>query len=130
MIEAVRYGFANYMNFDGRTDRATFWWWVLAVFLAAVAASILDDGLSTGGVDPFGLLLTLGLFLPHLGMAIRRLHDTGRSGWWVLIGLIPLLGLLVLIYFYVQPSDPAGEKYDPPAPSPMPPEPGEPPTAG
>ncbi|MDP3382232.1 MAG: DUF805 domain-containing protein [Phenylobacterium sp.] len=130
MIEAVRYGFANYMNFDGRTNRATFWWWVLAVFLAAIAASILDDGLAPGGVEPFGLLLTLGLFLPHLGMAIRRLHDTGRSGWWVLIGLIPLLGLLVLIYFYVQPSDPAGEKYDPPAPAPMPPEPGEPPTAG
>ena len=130
MIEAVRYGFANYMNFDGRTDRPTFWWWVLAVFLAAIAASILDDGLAPGGVEPFGLLLTLGLFLPHLGMAIRRLHDTGRSGWWVLIGLIPLLGLLVLIYFYVQPSDPAGEKYDPPAPAPMPPEPGEPPTAG
>ncbi|MAK81635.1 DUF805 domain-containing protein [Phenylobacterium sp.] len=123
MIEAVRYGFANYMNFDGRTDRATFWWWVLAVFLAAIAASILDDGLASGGVEPFTLLLTLGLFLPHLGMAIRRLHDTGRSGWWVLIGLIPLIGLLVLIFFYVQPSNPDGEKYDPPGPSPMPPEP-------
>lgn len=123
MIEAVKYGLANYMNFEGRTGRATFWWWVLAVVLAAIAASILDDGLSTGDIDPFSTLLTLGLLLPNLGMAVRRLHDTGRSGWWVLINLIPLIGTLVLIFFYIQPSDPAGEKYDPPGPAPMPPEP-------
>ena len=64
MIEAVKYGLANYVNFEGRTGRATFWWWVLAVVLAAIVASILDEGLGAGDLEPFGLLLTLGLFRP------------------------------------------------------------------
>ncbi|MDP1616237.1 DUF805 domain-containing protein [Phenylobacterium sp.] len=123
MIEAVKYGLANYVNFEGRTGRATFWWWTLAVFLAAVVAGILDEALGAGGIEPFGLLLVLGTFLPHLAMAVRRLHDTGRSGWWLLIVLIPLIGMLVLIFFYVQPSNPAGEKFDAAGPAPMPPEP-------
>ncbi|MDX5392303.1 MAG: DUF805 domain-containing protein [Caulobacteraceae bacterium] len=129
MIEAVKHGLANYMNFEGRTGRSTFWWWILAVFLAAIVAGILDAGLSAGDLEPFSLLLTLGLFLPNLAMSVRRLHDTGRTGWWVLIGLIPIIGFLVLIFFYVQPSNPAGEKYDPPQPAEMPPEPPSPPAA-
>jgi len=76
MIEAVKYGLANYVNFNGRTGRATFWWWVLAVILAAIVASILDEGLGAGDIEPFSLLLGLALFLPHLAMAVRRLHDT------------------------------------------------------
>ena len=123
MIEAVKYGLANYVNFEGRTGRATFWWWVLAVILAAIVAGILDEGLGAGDMEPFSLLLGLAVFLPNLAMGARRLHDTGRSAWWLLIGLIPLIGLLVLIFFYVQPSNPAGEKYDAPGPAPMPPEP-------
>ena len=106
MIEAVKYGFANYARFDGRTGRATFWWWVLAVVLAFLAAGILDGGLARGRMQPFSMLLTLVIFLPHLAMAVRRLHDTNRTGWWVLLGLIPLVGTIILIIFYVQPSDP------------------------
>ncbi|MBC7167561.1 DUF805 domain-containing protein [Phenylobacterium sp.] len=123
MIEAVKYGFANYARFDGRTDRATFWWWVLAVVLAFLAATILDGGLANGRMEPFSTLLVLVIFLPHLAMGVRRLHDINRTGWWVLASLIPFFGTLLLLYFYVQPSHPAGERFDPPGPAPMPPEP-------
>lgn len=123
MIEAVKYGLANYVNFEGRTGRATFWWWVLAVVIASVVAGILDTGLAGDDREPFSILLWLALFLPNLAMAARRLHDTGRSAWWLLINLIPVIGLLVLLFFFVQPSNPAGEKYDAAGPAPLPPEP-------
>ena len=74
----------------------------------------------------FGLVLGLAITEVLGGFSrVMKMRGTVHVGW-----LVPLLGLLVLIYFYVQPSDPAGEKYDPPGPAPLPPEPGEPPAAG
>lgn len=109
MIEAVRYGLSHYADFRGRTPRATFWWWVLAVILVSIVVRILDVMLTGGFTDdpraePLSLILSLGLLIPNLAMSVRRLHDTGRSGWWLLLALIPLIGALILIYFYVQPS--------------------------
>ena len=109
MLEAVRYGLSNYVNFQGRTGRATFWWWVLAVFLFSFALALLDEIILGGGsgiadTGPLQALGSLALLLPNLAMAVRRLHDIGRSGWWVLIGIIPIVGWLVLIYWYCQPS--------------------------
>lgn len=123
MIEAVKYGFANYARFDGRTGRATFWWWVLAVLLAVIVASFLDGSLARGHMAPFTALLTLILFLPNLAMSVRRLHDANQTGWWVLVGLVPLFGAMLLIVLYLLPSNPAGERFDPPGLAPMPPEP-------
>jgi uncharacterized membrane protein YhaH (DUF805 family) len=123
MIEAVKHGFANYARFDGRTGRATFWWWVLAVFLAVIVASFLDGSLARGHMAPITALLTLILFLPNLAMSVRRLHDANQTGWWVLVGLVPLFGAMLLIVLYLLPSHPAGERFDAPGPAPMPPEP-------
>ena len=122
MIEAVKHGFANYAKFDGRTGRATFWWWVLAVFLAVIVASFLDGSLARGHMAPITALLTLILFLPNLAMSVRRLHDANQTGWWVLVGLVPLFGAMLLIVLYLLPSHPAGERFDAPGPAPMPPE--------
>lgn len=90
----------------GRAPRSEFWYWTLAVLIAIPVAGLLDGllfGASPGhGFHPVSTVLGLGLILPNLAVAVRRLHDTGRTGWWVLIGLVPLIGFLVLLWFYVQ----------------------------
>ncbi|NRA99739.1 MAG: DUF805 domain-containing protein [Rhodobacteraceae bacterium] len=114
ILTAFRNGLGNYANFQGRASRPEYWWWILLIFLlfivlglidAFVVAPMLGFGPGEDSGRPLSLLVSLGLFLPNLALGIRRLHDTNRSGWWILIGLIPLIGVLVLLYFYTRPSD-------------------------
>ena len=109
--EAVKSGFANYANFSGRTRRSGYWYWTLFVVLTSVAANIIDGVL--GSAPLFSAVVGLGLLLPGLAVAVRRLHDTNRSGWWILIGLIPLIGFIVLIVFYVQDSERTENRFGP-----------------
>ena len=109
--EAVKSGFANYANFSGRTRRSGYWYWTLFVVLTSVAANIIDGVL---GAPLLSAVVGLGLLLPGLAVSVRRLHDTERSGWWILIGLIPIIGWIVLIVFYVQDSDPTENRFGPP----------------
>lgn len=109
--EAVKSGFDHYAKFDGRASRPAFWWWVLFGILVAIAANIVDAII---GSQIFSIVVSLGLLLPNLSVSIRRLHDTDRTGWWILIALIPLIGLIVLLIFYLQKSDPGDNSYGPP----------------
>jgi uncharacterized membrane protein YhaH (DUF805 family) len=99
--EAIQSGFRNYVNFTGRAFRSEFWYWFLFAFLVSVVAEIVDlvlfPGSFSSGATPISSLVSLALLLPGLAVLVRRLHDTDRSGWWVLLGLIPLIGLIVLI---------------------------------
>ena len=94
----------KYADFSGRAPRAVYWWFYLMVIIGYFVASILDSVVGTGGMmRSFGVLtmiVMLGLLLPSIAAGVRRLHDTDRSGWWLLIAIIPLIGL-VLIYFLV-----------------------------
>jgi uncharacterized membrane protein YhaH (DUF805 family) len=105
---AVRSVLSQYVQFGGRARRAEYWWFVLFTVLVGIVASILDIALGTdfdGSVTSsgvFNLIVNLALVLPSLAVAVRRLHDTDRSGWWILIGLIPLVGAIVLLLFFVQ----------------------------
>ncbi|MET7754327.1 DUF805 domain-containing protein [Streptomyces sp. NPDC005389] len=86
----------KYAVFNGRARRQEFWMFQLFNFIVAVVLAIVGMALD------FSLLSTLyslAVFLPSLGVTIRRLHDTGRSGWWVLIGIVPIVGFIVLIVF-------------------------------
>jgi uncharacterized membrane protein YhaH (DUF805 family) len=120
--EAVKDGFDHYTKFDGRASRPAFWWWFLFGVLVAIGANIIDAIIGTWGV--VNGLAALALLLPNLSVAIRRLHDTDHSGWWVLIGLIPLIGFIVLLVFYLREGDPGENRYGPPpvagAPAPSP----------
>lgn len=94
--------FSKYADFNGRASRSEYWWFFLFNFLVGVVASILDE---TIGVKFIATLCTLALFLPGLGVAVRRCHDTNHSGWWV---LCPIYNIVLMFL----PSDPAANDYD------------------
>jgi uncharacterized membrane protein YhaH (DUF805 family) len=103
----------HYIDFESRAGRAEFWYFTLIYFMFDLILYILESLLGFGSL--FSALFALGLFLPSLSLAFRRLHDTRRSAWWLLIGLIPLLGWIVLIYWYVQPGTPGANRFGPEA---------------
>ena len=121
--EAVSRFFKKYATFTGRASRSEFWWWFLVSFLISAVLSAINSA-TTGpatAADPtaaFGpfywVLVVFGLatLIPNLALGARRLHDTNRSGWWQLIGLIPVIGSIVLIVFYATGPNPAGARYD------------------
>ena len=107
--EAVRTVLTKYAVFSGRARRSEFWWFALFNLLVGIVAGIIDStaGLQFGdSQNPFtqtgivASLVSLALLLPGLGVSVRRLHDTGRSGWWVLLGLIPVVGPIILIVWF------------------------------
>jgi|GWRWMinimDraft_6_1066014.scaffolds.fasta_scaffold06599_2 uncharacterized membrane protein YhaH (DUF805 family) len=109
----------KYADFSGRASRPEFWWFVLAQFLASAVVSVVSSLLAT--------VLALGLLIPSLAAGARRLHDLGKSGWLQLLGLIPIIGWILLIYWAAQPGEAGANKYgEPPVPgAPMPPATGE-----
>jgi len=109
--EAVRSGFDHYTKFEGRAGRPPFWWWFLFGVLVAIGANIIDAILGTWGI--INGLAALALLLPNISVSIRRLHDTDHSGWWILIGLIPIVGFIVLLIFYIREGDAGENKYGP-----------------
>ena len=101
--QAIASCLSKYATFSGRASRPEFWWFFLFQILVSIAASMLGD--VVGG------LVSLALLLPALAVGTRRLHDIGKSGWWQLIALTGI-GLLVLIYWWVQPADEGGNTYE------------------
>ena len=108
----------NYANFNGRASRSEYWWLFLFGFSVTIPAMILDgltgiELIDTGvtSYGPFYLLATLGLFLPGLSAMVRRLHDSGRSGWWYFIALVPCVGFIILLVFLIQDGQPHPNDY-------------------
>lgn len=102
----------NYCNFSGRASLSEYWWFCL--FSVIVGAVLKVITLFSGSVgDILSYVIGVLLFLPSLGLSVRRLHDIGKSGWWVLISLIPIVGFIVLIVFFVKPSQPSENEYGP-----------------
>ena len=103
----------KYADFKGRASRSEYWYFMLFVILLYIAASVLDLIIFGHAQGPLYTISALALLVPNIAVAIRRLHDIGKKGWWVLIALIPLIGLAI-IYFFCQPSDPASNEYGEP----------------
>lgn len=101
--EAIRDGLSKYAQFSGRSSRSAYWWFYLFSLLVYIAAAVVDAVIKS---PIFTILVLIGLFLPTLAVLVRRLHDTDRSGWWVFISFVPLVGTIVLIVFACTDSGP------------------------
>ena len=129
---AIKSAFRNYVTFHGRASRSAYWWfalfaslvelpfsvWYMAAFIGGAATAVnanssAPPSFPVGALVPmlFLSLLGLALFLPSLGLAVRRLHDCNRSGAYFFLGLIPFVGPLILLIFYVQEGTPGPNQY-------------------
>jgi uncharacterized membrane protein YhaH (DUF805 family) len=106
----------KYAVFDGRARRKEYWMFSLVNMIIGFVLGLIE-GFAGGGVSDgpgvLGTIYTLAVFIPAIAVAVRRLHDTDRSGWWLLIGLIPLIGIIALIVFMVLDSEPGDNQYGP-----------------
>ena len=100
----------KYAEFGGRARRSEYWWFVLINTLASFALLAVDMFVGTGFLY---YLYALAVLIPSLAVGVRRLHDTGRSGWWLLIAFIPLIGAIILLVFLFQDSEPGTNQYGP-----------------
>jgi uncharacterized membrane protein YhaH (DUF805 family) len=96
-LEAIKTCFSKYATFSGRARRSEFWWFVLLNFIL-------------GWIPVINMIWGLVVLIPSIAVGVRRLHDTGRSGWWYLLCLIPIANL-VLIYFFICDSQPGANQY-------------------
>jgi uncharacterized membrane protein YhaH (DUF805 family) len=105
----------KYMTFRGRARRREYWNYVLFYFLLYLGLLLIDALTGTFSIETemgfLSGLFTLLTLLPTIAVAVRRLHDTDRSGWWLLLGVVPLLGAIVLLYFTVQEGDAGDNEY-------------------
>lgn len=105
----------QYAVFKGRARRKEYWFFILFNLIASLLLTLVD--FMTGSLDTelgMGLLsglYSLAILIPSLAVTVRRLHDTGRTGWWLLIGLIPLIGAIVLLVFMLLDSQPNDNEY-------------------
>lgn len=98
-IDAVK----NYANFSDRATRQQYWMYYLFYIIFSIVLTLLDMGLGLfdpeTGMGLFSTIFSLGLLIPSIAILARRLHDIGRSGWWILLIVIPLIGFIVLLIF-------------------------------
>lgn len=131
--EAVKEGFNKYFNFSGRASRSEFWWWILfswivswvvSTFLTpdytsvimqssgdpqAMMSTMMDFIASPGYI--VSAIISLALFIPTLAVSVRRLHDTGRSGWWYLLNFVFCIGWIILLVWYCKASQSGENRY-------------------
>jgi len=107
----------KYVTFSGRARRKEYWMFVLFNLIFAIVAMVLDNVLGLANEQTgYGIiytLYTLGVLLPSLAVGVRRLHDIGKSGWWLFISLIPLIGAIWLLVLMATDSQPGDNQYGP-----------------
>ncbi len=115
--EAVQAGLQKYADFGTRSSRSEYWFWVLGIFIGYVALFILSALLGWIGLGFIGAIIyaifMLGIIVPSLAVTVRRLHDVGRSGWFVLLSLIPIVGFIILLVWEVTAGQPEENQWGP-----------------
>ena len=96
--QAVSTCFSKYVDFQGRALRSEYWWFALFNLLVDIVATIIDN--VAIGYPVLQALVALALILPGVAVGVRRLHDTDRSGWWLLLTFVPLIGIIVLLVWF------------------------------
>ncbi|MDB5932146.1 MAG: hypothetical protein JWR60_3853 [Polaromonas sp.] len=98
----------NYVNVEGRARRTEYWMFMLVYIGMLIVASVLDAIL---GTEMLGALVVLVHLIPSITVGVRRLHDINRNGWWLLISLVPLIGLIIALYWAVKEGDTGSNQY-------------------
>lgn len=101
----------KYAVFSGRAHRTEYWYFFLINLLISIGLAIIDGMIGLGLLGGLYALLTI---IPSFAVGARRLHDTDRSGWWLLIGFVPLLGIIILLIIFTFPGTPGTNRYGPP----------------
>lgn len=101
----------KYAVFQGRARRMEYWMFFLFNFIITCVLSFLEA--MVGGPGVLAMIYSLAVFIPSIAVSVRRLHDTNRSGWWLLISLLPLIGFIVLLVFMLQEGKPGENQYGP-----------------
>jgi uncharacterized membrane protein YhaH (DUF805 family) len=105
---AVQSVLTNYVTFTGRARRSEYWYFFLFSAMVSVVTRIFDV---VTGTPIVGVLVGVALLVPQIAVTVRRLHDTDRSAWWLCIALVPIAGLVVLLVFECQDSQPGDNRY-------------------
>ncbi len=97
----------KYADFTGRSRRKEYWMFFLLVMVVAIVLSVVEGLLGLGGMvggiyGPITTLFLLATLIPSISVGIRRLHDTDRSGWWILLAFVPLVGIVLLVFFVLE----------------------------
>jgi uncharacterized membrane protein YhaH (DUF805 family) len=105
----------QYAKFDGRSHRSEFWWFTLWSLVVSLALTVVELALGISGDwgGPLSFAYAVAVLIPTLAVGARRLHDTGRSGWWQLLVLVPLVGIIILIVWWAQPGGVAPNRWGP-----------------
>ena len=115
--EAVSRGFRKYFTFSGRATRAEAWWWVLFIVLAGIVLAVVDTLTGTRGMFGDsglpGFLFQLATLVPSFALGARRLHAINRTGWWLLLWFVLVIGWIVLIVWAIKRGDECPNKYGP-----------------
>lgn len=105
----------NYTNFNGRARRQEYWYFTLVNVLVNLVMGIIDRVIGSvmqmDNFGFFGVIYALFIMIPSIAVTVRRLHDSGRTGWWALIAFVPIIGILVLLYFLIQDSEEGSNQY-------------------
>jgi uncharacterized membrane protein YhaH (DUF805 family) len=119
-LEAIRSGFRKYATFSGRAVRSEYWFWALFTAVGLAATALLDSAIFGyhPGPTPFKVLFEVATLLPSLAVAARRLHDTDRTAWWLLL-FLTLIGAIALIVWYCEKGTPGPNRF---GPDPLPPQ--------
>ena len=112
-MEALR----KYATFEGRARRKEYWFFTLGNLLAVIALTVVDMAIGTfneqAEIGLLGGVYLLAVLIPSIAVTVRRLHDTNRRGWWVVLNLIPVIGSIVIMVFAVLDSQPGGNRFGP-----------------
>ncbi len=123
--ESVRTCLSKYVTFSGRAQRSEFWWWILLVFSISIILAAVDSFLfgttvrteygfeASTNTPIFSGIFGLVTLLPTISVAVRRLHDLDKSGWWYWIALIPLIGGIILIVWFAMEGTRGANRYGP-----------------
>lgn len=113
-VEAVTSVYSKYVQFSGRARRSEYWWWFLFQVIAGLVLAALEASMGSAqsfGGGPISLIWSLINLLPGISVGVRRLHDLDKSGWWLLIALVPLVGAILLIVWFASEGTRQGNQY-------------------